>query len=106
MDERIHWGESSLSPSEVSRTVGHKPWNSEPTVVYGAERLSLDEDDGGSIFDVHGEPIPIRGMIVRELLSNREEQTPWKIQIRSKFGSGWLVVEETGWKFHPERKGL
>lgn len=107
LDKNLEWGECVLTPDEVTRQVTLKPWDSEPKVQYGTERLTVEGEDAESIYDINHAPIPTRGMIVRILLSHADAPKPWKSRVRSKFDSGWLVVSETGWKFYPnlnERK--
>lgn len=103
LDVNLSWGECSLEPDLVEREIKRSPWKEETKVRYGLERLSLEEGDDESIFDVNGAPIPMRGMIVKVMLHHSGERKPWKMWLKTDISSGWLVVTDSGWKFFPQK---
>jgi len=102
VDKNLSHGLSDLTPDLVEREATKKPWFEESKYKYGTEYIVPEGEDVESIYDVQNASLPIRAMIVRKLLLEADLPKPWKAQISSDFGKGWLVVEETGWKFHPD----
>lgn len=89
VDEKLWWGEPSLTPGEVQVEV--KP-------VGYAVRDRYDESDE----EVGGTPLPMRAKIIATLAINANRDKPFKVWLTSSWGTGWLVAEETGWAFHPQ----
>lgn len=102
VDEGLAWGESTTPPGEVLRESKKRPWHENLRFKYGTERLVPEGDSGESIYDIEGAEIPLRAMIVHRLIEFYSMETPWKSWVESTRGNGWLVVEDTGWRFHPQ----
>lgn len=89
VDSKLWWGDPRLTPGEVLEEA--KP-------VGFAVRDRFDDSDPV----VGGVPVPMRAKIVAALAINHERERPFKMWLSSSWGTGWLVVEEQGWAFHPQ----